>query len=183
MTAAVSAPPVPSPEEARDNAAFLALMWALARPGTVHELPEPGVLPLALALVDLECRVMADDPDLAARIAETGARLTTAPMADHAFLAVADKALGVLAQLPAGTPLYPDHGATLVLPAVIGRGERLRPTGPGISGQAEIALGGLPPGFFDLRAERCSYPAGIEIVFVDGARIVALPRSTRVEVL
>lgn len=183
MAAPVSSPPVPAPEEARDNAAFEALMWALARPGTVHDLPEPGLLPLALALVDLECRVMADDPDLAARIAETGARLATAPVADHAFLTESDKALGVLAQLPAGTPLYPDQGATLVLPAVIGRGERLRLTGPGISGQAEIALGGLPPGFFDLRAERCRYPAGIEIVFVDGARIVALPRSTRVEVL
>ena len=34
-----------------------------------------------------------------------------------------------------------------------------------------------------LRESRIRYPEGVDIAFVDGARLVALPRSTRLEVL
>lgn len=178
--------PTPSAAETRDNAAFAALMGALARPGTIHDLPVTGTPPLAtlaLALVDLECSVMTDDPALGQVIAATGARLVPASRADHAFLSGVEAGLATLAALPAGSALYPDAGATLVLPARLGEGPLLRLSGPGIDGLAEIRLGGLPPGFLDLRAARCRYPEGVEIAFLDGARLVALPRSTRVEFL
>jgi alpha-D-ribose 1-methylphosphonate 5-triphosphate synthase subunit PhnH len=41
----------------------------------------------------------------------------------------------------------------------------------------------LPEGLLDLRSARCRYPEGIDLVFVDGRRLVGLPRSTAVEVL
>lgn len=174
------ADPVATPDDLRDNAAFEALMWAMARPGTLHDLPE-GLTDLVLALVDRECRVLVDDPALAQVVAATGAALVAAPAADHAFLTRVDSAMAVLAALPAGSPLYADQGATLVLPALLGQGQRLRLTGPGIEGAIETAVGGLPDGFIALRAARCRYPEGVEMVFVDGSRIMALPRSTTVE--
>lgn len=174
--------PVPAPEDVRDTAAFDALMWAMARPGTVQDLPE-GPADLVLALVDRECRVMTDDPALMQLVASTGAALVPAAQADHAFCLTAAAIMPALAALPAGSPLYPDQGATLVVPAILGQGQPLRLSGPGIEGSATVRVGGLPEGFFAARAERCRYPAGIEIVLVDGRRLMALPRSTTVEEL
>lgn len=179
--------PQPTPDDLRDTAAFEALMWAMARPGTVQSLPEGGpeggMADLALALLDRETRVQCDCADLSRRIAGTGAALVAAEQADHAFCTTGAAAMAALAVQPAGSALYPDEGATLVMPAVIGQGARLRLAGPGIDGRAEIRLGGLPDGLFDLRSARCRYPEGIDIVFVDGRRILGLPRSTAVEVL
>lgn len=174
--------PIPTSEDQRDTAAFEALMWSMARPGTVHHLPE-GMADLVLALVDRECRVMVDDLALARLVTTTGATLVSAPQADHAFCLSADSVLAVLSALPAGSALYPDQGATLVLPARIGQGGKLRLSGPGIDGTLEISLAGLPEGFFAARALRCRYPEGIDIVFVEGQRVMSLPRSTKVEVL
>lgn len=174
--------PQPSLDDLRDTATFEALMWAMARPGTVHDLPE-GVADLALALLDRETRVHAEDPALARRIAATGASQVTPDRADHAFCTTAAGAMAALAVLPVGSALYPDEGATLVMPAMIGTGPQLRLTGPGIEVQTNLRLGGLPEGLLDLRSARCRYPEGIDLVLVDGRRIVALPRSTAVEVL
>lgn len=176
------AAPQPTTDDLRDTVAFEALMWAMARPGTVQTLPE-GIADLALALLDRETRAYSDDPVLARRIAATGAALVSAERADHAFCATPEAAMSALKVLPAGSALYPDEGATLVMPAAIGTGAALRLTGPGIDGKADLRLGDLPEGLFDLRSARCSYPAGIDMVFVDGRRIVGLPRSIAVEVL
>jgi alpha-D-ribose 1-methylphosphonate 5-triphosphate synthase subunit PhnH len=174
--------PQPTLDDLRDTAAFEALMWAMARPGTVHSLPE-GLADLALALLDRETRVHAEDPALAYCIAATAAALVTPDRADHAFCATAEGAMAALAVLPVGSALYPDEGATLVMPATIGTGSLLRLTGPGIDGHSSLRLGGLPEGFLDLRSARCRYPEGIDLVLVDGRRIVGLPRSTAVEVM
>lgn len=174
--------PQPSSDDLRDTAAFEALMFAMARPGMVQTLPE-GLVDLALALLDRETRVHVEAPELARRLAATGADLVSPERADHAFCATAEGAMAALAVLPVGSPLYPDEGATLVLPASIGNGPVLRLTGPGVEGRAEVRLGGLHEGLLDLRSARCRYPEGIDLVFVDGRRIVGLPRSIAVEVL
>jgi alpha-D-ribose 1-methylphosphonate 5-triphosphate synthase subunit PhnH len=174
--------PQPTHDDLRDTAAFEALMWAMARPGTVHSLPE-GMADLALALLDQETCVHVEERALACRIAATGAALVAPDRADHAFCATAEGAMAALAVLPVGSALYPDEGATLVMPAIIGTGPSLRLTGPGIEGHSTLRLGGLPEGLLDLRSARCRYPEGIDLVFVDGRRLVGLPRSTAVEVL
>lgn len=176
------ASPQPTTDDLRDTAAFEALMWAMARPGTVQTLPG-GMADLALALLDRETRAHSDEPILSRHIAGTGATIVPAAQADHAFCRTLEGAKAALAVLPAGSELYPDEGATLVMQASIGTGAVLRLTGPGIEGKADLRLGDLPDGLFDLRSARCNYPAGIDIVFVDGRSIVGLPRSTAVEVL
>lgn len=186
-------PPLPTAQDLRDNAAFEALMWALARPGTVQTVAG-GIESLIRALIDRECRVMTDDAALAATLAATGATEVAAGTADHAFCLSPAAALSALAALPAGSALYPDAGATLVLAAQIAPGaegagpaagpvQHLRLSGPGLEHPLSIEVAGLPEGFVALRNTRCAYPEGVEIVLVDGERLMAWPRSSRVEVL
>lgn len=174
--------PAYSAEDARANAAFQALMRAFARPGTLHELPEPGEGPIIAALIDRESRVFAADPLLMPALLEAGAAIAELPEADHVF-AGRLRDVEDLAGIAVGSDLYPDEGATLVIRAKIDSGPSLRLTGPGIDGEATIAIDGLPEGFWRLREGAARYPMGFDICFVDGIRLLALPRSTQVEVL
>ncbi len=180
---ALASPPIPSAEETRANATFAGLMWALARPGTARALPGPGPAAIAEALVDRECRVHAADPKLWGAITATGAALVGPEAADHAFLALDGEAgMAALARVPVGSALYPDRGATVVAEARLGEGPRLRLSGPGIETAVEVALGGLHPGLWAIRAERCRYPVGFDLFLLCGASVLGLPRSTRIEV-
>jgi alpha-D-ribose 1-methylphosphonate 5-triphosphate synthase subunit PhnH len=175
---------IPSPDEAefRDNATFEAILWAFARPGERRRLPVSGSLAVGLALVDRECRVYAKDPALEEALRQTGATMVSLEAADHAFLPIDNsEALTRLADISAGDPLYPDLGATVVVPARIGDGPELRLSGPGIETETRIRLGGVHRGLWPLRARLCAYPLGVEFIFVDGAEIVAIPRSTLIE--
>ncbi len=99
--------------------------------------------------------------------------------ADHVFLTVLDGA--EIAQINCGSALYPDDGATLVA-AVAHSGQRVRLSGPGIKDTTEIALA-VSPGFWAMRDMLCLYPEGFDIFFVDGDRVIGIPRSCLVEVL
>lgn len=181
MDTANALTPQPDDDEIRDNATFAALLDAMARPGTIGALPRPGLAPVIAALIDMECTAFSDQPDLAAAIAGTGARVAGVDAAGYAFTS-ADAATGALRCLPAGSALYPDRGATLAVTAPLGTGTRLRLTGPGIETTAQVAVG-LPADFWTLRAARCRYPQGVDLIVIDGARVMALPRSTAAEVL
>lgn len=181
---ALIAVPVPNDLERLHNATYEALMWALARPGTVQTLPQPGLEAIVETLVDGECRVFSSRKALLPLIASTGAAITGVRDADHAFLDLEGEAgLRDLAVVPAGSHLYPDDGASVFSAARIGEGQGLRLRGPGIETHEDIRLGGLRPDVWTLRAQRCLYPTGFELFFVDGDRVVGLPRSTTVEVL
>ncbi len=172
--------PAPSPAEMRDNAAFDALLWSLSRPGRPRDLPEPGESGIITALLDRECLVYADDPLLMPQIMRTGATLSDIEKADHVFLG----AMGTsdpLADIAIGTDFYPDDGATVIIRAKIGSGPALRLTGPGVDGILTLHMGGLPEGFWKARTARLRYPMGFDLFFVDGARVVGIPRSTTVE--
>src|SRR5690606_2258092 len=146
----------------------------------VREMPEPGLLPVALALVDIETQVCCDEPGLAEAIARTGAR--KAGMDEAGYLFVTGDPLPAIRAAEPGSALYPDDGATIVVAASLSGGPRLRLTGPGIETSIE-ASPDLPPAFWAERARRSAYPAGHDLIIVDERRIVALPRSTQVEVL
>lgn len=175
----MTAHPTPSDFETRTNATFAALMWALARPGVPRDLPDAGPAGIVAALIDGACKVHCADPGLAQAAARTGAALVAPEHADHLFL---DTLTGtdVLRQIALGSDLYPDTGATLVCDARLGQGPRLRLTGPGCDGAVDVHLGGLPAGFWQARAQISRDPMGFELFLVDGARVLGVPRSTRV---
>ncbi|MBA4799652.1 MAG: phosphonate C-P lyase system protein PhnH [Rhizobiales bacterium] len=176
--------PVRNAAEARANATYEALMWALARPGKIRQLPDGNPSALAETLVDRECRVFASDAGLAGEIAATGAHLAPAAEADHAFLALDTPAgLSALGDVPTGSHLYPDEGATVFASAEIGSGRCLRLSGPGIEDTEEIRVGGIPDEVWAIRNARCLYPTGFELFLIDGDQVLGLPRSTKIEVL
>jgi len=82
-----------------------------------------------------------------------------------------------------GTDTYPDRSATLVIgvPA-LGVGQARIWRGPGIDGEASVAIAGLDPIFWlDWAANHSLFPCGVDVVFAAGSQLVALPRGIAVE--
>ncbi len=175
---------LPTDDDMRTNATFDALMWALARPGRSQPLPFPGLLALAESLLDRECSFFCSDERLKADIARTGANAVALPQAEYVFASIGERSdISALSAMLSGNLLYPDASATIFGEAQIGSGTRLRLTGPGVNGSIDIAVGGVHLDFWALRAEAIRYPLGWDIYLADGASLIAIPRSTKIEVL
>ncbi|MEM9797105.1 MAG: phosphonate C-P lyase system protein PhnH [Pseudomonadota bacterium] len=172
--------PAPSADDLRDAAAFAAVLGALSKPGTIHDLPEDGEGTIVAALLDRECRVHAA-PEFAEAVALTGATSVPLERCDHALLGAREDADWV-ARAPNGSQLHPEGGATVILRAGLGQGTRLRLTGPGIDGAADVAIDAAP-GLWAARAGAIRYPLGFDLLLIDGNHLMGVPRSTNVEVL
>ena len=177
---------------------FRAVLDALARPGTVQAIPArlappepltPELAAIALALTDGDTPVWLDPalaaaPEVAAYLRfHTGAPLTDDP-ARAAFALVREAGrCPPLASFAQGDPAYPDTATTLVLALdSLGGGARLRLSGPGIRGMADLALAPLPPGWPGaLRENRAGFPLGVDCLLTAPGRVAGLPRSTTVE--
>lgn len=84
-----------------------------------------------------------------------------------------------------GTLESPELGATLLLEVdAVGSGPlALELAGPGIDGRCALRLEGLHPDWLKRRADwSAGFPLGVDILLSDAARIVALPRTTRVAI-
>lgn len=171
----------PTQDDLRDLAAYDALMGALARPGHVTQLPEPGMGSIIATLLDRETQVYVQEPELMPTVLRTGAIIAELPDADHVLFG-RGFAPAMLSELAAGSDLYPDDGASAFIPARIGEGARLRLSGPGINGSVEVQID-LPVETWARRAEAMRYPMGFELFVIDGAQVLGLPRSTSIEVL
>lgn len=174
--------PIPSDFETLTNATYAALMWALSRPGLPRRLPMAGQQAIIQTLLDRECQVYCEDSVLAQIAARTGARNAPPDAADHLFLAHEPQS-ALLATIRQGSDMYPEDGATLVIPAILATGNRLRLTGPGVDTAQEIVVSGISPAFWAARTRAMRYPMGFEVFLLDGDRVIGVPRSTTVEVL
>lgn len=137
------AAPVPSDFESRCNATYDALMWALSRPGLARDLPGTGQAQIVDALIDRECAVYCERPELAQQVARSGAAQVAREVAEYLFLQ-APVPPDLLPALRQGSDLHPEEGATLVMNATLDSGQDLRLTGPGIDGSLAIRVAGLP---------------------------------------
>lgn len=180
------------------QAVFRTVMMAMACPGTIRDCPvaidPPGKLSqaataLALALCDFETPVWLDDALASdAAVADylrfhTGAPLVGDPtQAQFAFLSDG-AALPDFERFSLGTLAYPDRSTTLVVDvATLGHEGGWTLSGPGIAGKAHLSAGPLPPDILTrLEGNRSLFPRGVDMVFVSGARLAALPRSVHVE--
>ena len=178
------------------QATFRALLDAMARPGTIANLPtpaEPPPAPLcpagaaaALALCDVDTPVW-----LEGGLAKGGVPAwlrfhcgcPIVPEAASAAFAFGEDAAPDMQALDEGSDLYPDRSTTLVLHvASLSAGALLRLTGPGIEEATQIRVAGLCADFVAQRAEnRKKYPRGVDCILVAGKQALCLPRSTIVE--
>lgn len=178
------------------QAAFRAILDALANPGTLQKLEGTSdgsgalgrdLVSTLLTLSDHDTTIWlspALDVDAVKGFVgfHTGATVVSDPAkANFAFVALGD-AMPELALCNLGTQEYPDRSTTVVaeVPALSG-GEKLVLRGPGIRETQEIGPVGLPEDFMGQWADnRELFPRGVDLLLVAGGQVMGLPRSSRI---
>jgi alpha-D-ribose 1-methylphosphonate 5-triphosphate synthase subunit PhnH len=182
----MSVTPPYTPAEARSRETFLALMWALSYPGRIHQLPDSGAnfALIAETLLDLETSYYTSDSTLESILAQSGARaLSIDTAAYHFYPLMGESELETVRAASVGTMLYPDEAATLIIGCTLNQGTQIKLSGPGVNGQQQLSIAGLPEGFWRLREAACRFPLGWDIYFVDDQQVVGLPRSVQVALI
>ena len=174
---------------------FRAVLDAFAHPGRIMSLPDPPAGPgtispataaYLLTLVDRDTPLWLA-PEFERPAVRDFVRFHTgAPIVarrDEAVFAVLAHDTASLDGFAIGTDPYPDRSATLVIEVpVLGAGTARRWRGPGIDGQAAVAVGGLGADFWQAWADNHAlFPCGVDVVFAAGSQLLALPRSIAVE--
>lgn len=168
---------------------FRAVMQAMARPGMVGglgALTEGQPAARAVLATFMDGSVSLSDPHGLLEAADwplLQARQTSPEEADYVLC---DGALAPDFQPKLGTLPSPDFSATLLLSvARLGEGAtRLRVSGPGVNGRAELTVDGLNPAWLMAREDWvCAFPLGVDVILADAERVAALPRTTHVKVL
>jgi alpha-D-ribose 1-methylphosphonate 5-triphosphate synthase subunit PhnH len=174
---------------------FRAVLDAFAHPGRIMSLPDPPAGPgtispataaYLLTLVDRDTPLWLA-PEFERPAVRDFVRFHTgAPIVarrDEAVFAVLAHDTASLDGFAIGTDPYPDRSATVVIEVpVLGAGAARRWRGPGIDGQAAVAVGGLGADFWQAWADNHAlFPCGVDVVFAAGSQLLALPRSIAVE--
>ena len=174
---------------------FRAVLDAFAHPGRIMSPPDPPAGPgtispataaYLLTLVDRDTPLWLA-PEFERPAVRDFVRFHTgAPIVarrDEAVFAVLAHDTASLDGFAIGTDPYPDRSATVVIEVpVLGAGAARRWRGPGIDGQAVVAVGGLGADFWQAWADNHAlFPCGVDVVFAAGSQLLALPRSIAVE--
>lgn len=188
---------------------FRVVLDAMARPARVLALPasaldglqpppssvagrpmSPGAAALLLTLLDAETTVrLAGSLASAAALAylrfHTGVRSAwQEDCADFTLARARDVDASLWSRLDLGQDEAPQRGATLLVEVdALGdeAGTRLRLRGPGIESAQSLSVLGLSHEFWLWRQRlQAAMPRGIELLLIDGARVAAIPRSSRI---
>lgn len=175
------------------QAAFRQILWAMSRPGQIvrltataempERLPAAGGIAL-LSLTDHETPVWLPPERQTVwgkwLAFHTGARSATS--AKEAAFAVVMADTADLSAFSTGDERYPDRSTTVIVlcPALEG-GPSVLLSGPGIEDVARIAPQGLGRAFWDgCQVNHALFPCGVDVLFVAGDMLLALPRSTAI---
>ncbi|MEP3436376.1 MAG: phosphonate C-P lyase system protein PhnH [Hoeflea sp.] len=175
---------------------FRALMEAMARPGSVHALPEMTSPPAPLtASASVLIAALAGagtpvwlDPALTKTsvvrdwiVFHTGAPIT-AHQSEAVFAVVAaPQSLSALNGFSLGTQEFPDRSTSVILQvSTLSEGAQLTLEGPGIKDRASLAPEPMPQHFTEQwQANRQAFPRGIDLILAGHGCVAAMPRSTR----
>jgi alpha-D-ribose 1-methylphosphonate 5-triphosphate synthase subunit PhnH len=176
---------------------FRELLQAMARPAVPRALPvlppapapiQPAAMAIVLTLCDATTSVWLQQPhdDAVAHLRfHAGLKLAERPQ-DADFALVSDPlSMPPLETFALGDPRYPDRSASLIIQvdaihaSTAGKGGNTF-AGPGIRDTATVAIDGLPADFWTQRtALAARLPLGVDLFFVAGQHVLALPRTTR----
>ena len=178
---------------------FRVVLDALSRPGSVGRVPamstvppemlDPATAAVALCLFDHDTEIWLGDGMACIDVYDFLKLHCSCPLvksgltADFALLRAVDGVPG-LGQFNPGTDTYPDRSTTLVVQVPgIDNGPPIVLTGPGIETADELRVEGMPDYFWQERRDQQEiFPCGVDLIFTCGDRLVALPRSTEIEV-
>ena len=177
---------------------FRSVMSAMARPGSVQPIavavgaPDGmmrGTAAIALTLFDHDTPIWLDGAMAAtSEVARWLKFHASAPVVSDALIAsfalIGDaKHLPALDRFAFGSNEYPDRSTTLILQVDnLSQGPAYQLRGPGIDGVSTLRATIEPHDLFvRLAINAILFPRGIDVVLVDDASIVAIPRTTRLE--
>lgn len=180
----------------QSQAAFRAVMNALAEPGIPREIEGIAEAPAALGggmaaiaatLADFDTTVWRD-ADLATAEVDawlrfhTGAPLVTEAAKATFALVSSPERLPDFEDFELGTDVDPSSSTTVILRvAGFGRGRTYTLEGPGISGTRGFVIDGGPADLAErLTANRALFPRGVDLLLVGPDAVVGLPRTTRI---
>lgn len=180
------------------QAVFRAILQATAYPGRIISLGKdyPAPRPLAaataavcLTLVDVDTPTWLDRQTASSATAAWLRFHCAPPLVPEAatarFALITDAAqMPRLFEFHPGDIEYPERSATIIVqvPSLIS-GASKSWSGPGIETNFAVGIDGLPFWFWsdrDMNSEL--YPRGVDVIFTSGNSMVALPRTTLVEV-
>ncbi|MDN0118039.1 phosphonate C-P lyase system protein PhnH [Yersinia frederiksenii] len=175
---------------------FRRILKALSEPGVLVALPHstgwqplnPATTSLLLTLVDQETPLFLDEflnSDTAQQNVRfhTGAPLTACNRTACFALFSPQITEKQLADCPAGNELSPEHSVTVIIQTdSLHQGTPLRLRGPGIEHDRRVAPC-LPAVVLNYLLNRpVAFPAGIDFLLTCGGNLMAIPRTTHVEV-
>lgn len=179
------------------QAAFRVLLNGMSHPGRIFRMPPvipsapPGLDPAAaaacLTLLDSDTTLWTDldtgSPVLPWLRFHCGCPVIDDTARSDFALATAAGRLPPLEAFQPGTDEAPESAATVILQVeALDATGGFRLSGPGIPELRSLAVAGLPTGFWNQRHRRCrAFPMGLDVLFVCGERVAALPRTTQVE--
>lgn len=179
------------------QAAFRVLLNGMSHPGRLFRMPpvvatvppglEPATAAVCLTLLDGDTVLWTDldaaSPALPWLRFHCGCPVTHDAGRAHFGLSAAADRLPPLEAFRAGSDEAPESAATVILQVeAFAATGGCRLSGPGIPDYRSLEVVGLPPGFWKVRRRLCSaFPLGLDVIFVCGEQVAALPRSTRVE--
>lgn len=174
--------------------AFRRILKAMSEPGTVVALPlqqgwgqvSPAATAALLTLVDHETPVWLDaalnDDAVRSNLRfHTGAALAEDQAAPFALIQAASAI--DFSRFTAGDDLAPEKSTTVIIEvAALAGGEPLRLSGPGLQAPRTVAPQ-LPAALRRYLSQRANaFPQGIDLMLTSGMALMALPRTTHVEV-
>lgn len=168
---------------------FRILLEAMSRPGSVQTLsitPQAGPTALAVLATLLDGAVSLADPHGLLSEQDWAMLQTQQKPATEAEYIICNGATTPDFTPLLGTLQSPEQSATIVLMVEsLSQGDTsIRLSGAGINGTRKCSLQGLNPEWLNCREDWvCSFPLGVDLILVDGKEVMAIPRTSRIEVL
>lgn len=166
---------------------FRELMDAMARPGKIVSLAMANVAPLNAILATLLDKEVTLCDHANVLIPKDWPLLQAyQATADTADFIVCDGTLAPDFQPKLGTLASPDFSATLIIfvTSLVSGSTALHLTGPGIKDNVSIHMDGFHLNWLIARDDwNSAFPIGVDIFLADDTHIMALPRTTKMEVV
>lgn len=178
--------PIWQPETQQTH--FRLLLEAMSRPGTTQKLsitPKSGPTALAVLATLLDGAVSLADPHGVLSEQDWAMLQTQQKPVEEAEYLLCNGAIAPDFTPRLGTLESPEQSATIILTVEsLTHGDtQLKLSGAGIAQTTECSLQGLHPEWINSREEwGYSFPLGIDFILVDQNEVMALPRTSKVEV-
>ncbi|MGH1461909.1 MAG: phosphonate C-P lyase system protein PhnH [Neptuniibacter sp.] len=175
------------PEVQQQN--YRALLEAISRPGRIQNISfsqsDSDALTAILATL-LDGEVSLSDPDKQISVDDWPMLQASAAEPDCADYIVCTGSKSPDFEPKLGTLSSPEYSATLLLQveSLSSGSSKIRAQGPGIETSEEFSVSGLCNDWLTAREDWVyAFPLGVDMLLIDHDRVLALPRTTQLELI